>query len=107
MNDIIARGMAAQAIKLASNVQIFKNGGSYAFAQLPAPSVSTLNQFYTVTDSFVTDARFIEGAGEEVAANSEIAVVERNGSYYYNLYGSILTYPISDSTDVQNIINNY
>lgn len=84
--DNIARGMAANAKKTAENLTAFKNGGSLAFSQLPTPSQNLLNYVYTVTDSFITDSRFIEGAGKSYPAGTKVAVMVRNGAYYFDAY---------------------
>lgn len=63
----------------------YKPGGSLPFAQLPAPSAATLGYLYTVVDSFVTTDLFTEGAGKAYEEGSEVAVVQRGGSYYYNV----------------------
>lgn len=56
---------------------VYKPAGSVAFASLPATLAATdLGKVYDVTDSFTTDARFVEGAGITYPANTNIVVVD-------------------------------
>ena len=51
--------------------------GSSAFASLPATLTSSmLGYVYNVTDDFTTDARFVEGAGIDYPAGSNVVVVD-------------------------------
>lgn len=51
--------------------------GSVTFANLPSTLTEAMKNFvYNVTDDFTTDARFIEGAGKEYAAGTDVAVAE-------------------------------
>ena len=66
---------------------VYYPAGSYAFANLPAPSADTLGATYTVTDAFVTDSRFSEGAGIACPAGTNVAVANINGAYMYDITG--------------------
>jgi hypothetical protein len=51
--------------------------GSLAFASLPAtPTSSMLGYVYNVTDAFTTDSRFVEGAGIDYPAGSNVVVID-------------------------------
>ena len=55
---------------------VYKPAGSVAFASLPTPGADNLGNVYNVTDEFTTDERFVEGAGQEYPAGTNVAVVE-------------------------------
>lgn len=65
--------------------------GSCAFADLPSLEAQNVGFVYNITDSFVTTANFVEGAGNSYGAGHNIAVAEvGEGSYKYDvLAGSI------------------
>ena len=77
--------MEASSLPIGS---VYRPGGSYAFASLPAPSAETLGMVYNVTDAFTTTAQFVEGADIPVDAGANVAVVERDGVYKFDLMGS-------------------
>ena len=63
---------------------VYKPAGSVAFASLPTPGADNLGNVYNVTDEFTTDERFVEGAGQEYPAGTNVAVVETsNGPATY------------------------
>lgn len=65
--------------------------GSIPFASLPAtPSQSNLGDVWNITDDFTTDARFLEGAGMEFKAGTNVACIQSDGQYYYDIYGGFL-----------------
>lgn len=55
---------------------VYKPAGSVTFASLPTPGADNLGNVYNVTDEFTTDERFVEGAGQEYPAGTNVAVVE-------------------------------
>lgn len=72
---------------------LYKPGGTKTFATLPSPSSETLGMVYNVSDSFTTTSSFVEGAGIEVAAGTDVAVIMTQAAvgnnpaeYAYNLY---------------------
>ena len=67
---------------------VFKPAGSVTFTQLLqiTPSASTLGNMYNVEDAFTTTSAFIEGAGLEYPAGTDVGIIERNGNYYYDVY---------------------
>ena len=58
---------------------VYKPGGSYAFASLPAASADTVGYVYDVTDAFVTTENFVEGAGHNYPAGTNVVVIEVTG----------------------------
>lgn len=49
--------------------------GTVAFASLPTPAKANLGYMYNVSDAFITDARFVEGAGKKYAVGANVYVV--------------------------------
>lgn len=67
---------------------VYKPGGSYAFASLPAASADTVGYVYDVTDAFVTTENFVEGAGHNYPAGTNVVVIEVSGeptAYKYDV----------------------
>lgn len=64
---------AEQAAQYAEGGIIFK--GSVAFASIPTTGMSD-GDMYNITNDFTTDSRFIEGAGKECAAGTNIVWIE-------------------------------
>ena len=96
--------------------------GSYAFASLPAtPTLSMAGNVYNITDNFTTDARFVEGAGKEYGAGSNVVVVDNThydavtpaGSEdptsegWYELDSTSGKYVLSEDTTVDNTKTYY
>ena len=53
--------------------------GNSAFASLPATSTASMTGYvYNITDDFTTDARFVEGAGKEYPAGTNVVVVDNS-----------------------------
>lgn len=64
--------------------------GSVTFANLPAASATHKNHIYNVSDAFITNADFIEGAGVSYPAGTNVAIIN-NGTdespvYKYDTY---------------------
>ena len=54
------------------NARIYKVAGSKAFANLGDPSANTVGFVYSITDAFTTDNRFIDGAGDDFPAGTNV-----------------------------------
>lgn len=69
----------------------YKPQGSVAFANLPALSSSIEGYVYNVTDAFTTTADFVEGAGHQYPAGTNVVCVEHGtGTYKWDcLTGTI------------------
>lgn len=63
----------------------YKPSGSIEFASLPTPSAENLGNVYNVTDAFTAGATFITSEqGQQYPADTNVAVVEVDGSYYFD-----------------------
>lgn len=60
----------------------YKPKGSIAFANLPALSSGVEGFVYNITDSFTTNANFVEGAGKTYPAGTNVVIVNTSGSTY-------------------------
>ena len=60
----------------------YKPGGSITFAQLPALEAVNEGMVYNITEPFVTDARFVEGASKSYPVGTNVAVVSVPGGTY-------------------------
>lgn len=56
--------------------------GSIAFASLPAPSAANVGHMYNVTDAFTTTSAWVEGAGKNYPAHTNVYVVNPSGTTY-------------------------
>lgn len=71
--------------------------GSYAFANLPEPSESTLGAVYNVSDAFTTDSRFKDGAGLSFPAGTNVCVAKFDNVYMFDVYSGFI--------DTSNLMN--
>lgn len=86
-------GSSAQTITAADLglADVYKPQGSIAYSALPAtPSASNYGYVWNITNDFTTDSRFIEGAGKEYSAGTNVGVIEQNGAYYYDIFGAFV-----------------
>lgn len=79
--------MAAVNAKLSST---YRPGGSAAFADLPALTEASLGLVVNVTDKFTTTESFLEGAGKEYPAGTNVAVVQVGKEYKYDVMAGFL-----------------
>ncbi len=64
-----------------------RHQGSIAFASLPALSSTNLNKCYNITDAFTTTSDFLEGAGKNYPAGTNVMIVESGtNTYKYDVY---------------------
>lgn len=63
----------------------YKPGGSYAFTLLPAASEDNVGIVYNVTDAFTTTDSFLEGAGKNYPAGTNVVVINNDGIYKYDV----------------------
>jgi len=56
--------------------------GSVAFASLPEPSAANVGHMYNVTDAFTTTSAWVEGAGKNYPAHTNVYVVNTSGTTY-------------------------
>ena len=65
--------------------------GSIPFSELPETlSKDNLGYMWDISDNFTTDSRFIEGAGKQYSAGTNVGVIEQNGAYYYDVFGNFV-----------------
>ena len=63
----------------------YRAGGSVAFAALPELTAANLGVVVNVTDAFTTTSNFVEGAGGEHPAGTNVAVVQVGEAYLYDV----------------------
>ena len=94
-----AQDSAAAAEEAADRAQDIVDGvggvytpvGSVTYAQLPeTPTESERGYVYNISDSFTTDDRFVEGAGRQYAAGTNVAVVLNGEQYMYDVLGGMV-----------------
>lgn len=61
-----------------------RHQGSIAFASLPALTEANINKCYNITDAFTTTSDFLEGAGHDYPAGTNVMIVESGNSYKYD-----------------------
>lgn len=72
----------------AALTSVYKPQGSCAFASLPALSADIEGYVYNMSDAFVTDANFVEGAGSSYPAGTNVVCIEVDGGYKWDVFGS-------------------
>lgn len=103
-----SKGWAARAQEIAESIgAIYKPAGSIAFASLPALSADVLGNVYNITDAFTTTADFVEGAGKNYPAGTNVAIVDvgTGGSHSYKFdvlsgFVDLSAYRTSSAQDV-------
>lgn len=63
---------------------VYRPGGNCTFAGLPALEEENLGLVVNVTERFTTTADFVEGAGSEHPAGTNVAVVQAGEAYKYD-----------------------
>lgn len=87
-----AQASADRAQQIVDGIgDVYTPVGSIPYAQLPAtPSQAERGYVYNITDSFTTDSRFVEGAGLQYAAGTNVAVVLNGSQYMYDVLGGMV-----------------
>lgn len=83
--------------------------GSVTFANLPALSAANVNTLYNVSDAFTTTADFVEGAGKDYPAGTNVAIIntgtDASPVYKYDaMTGIIDTSSFATKQDVNGLI---
>lgn len=83
--------------------------GSVTFANLPALSAANVNTLYNVSDAFTTSADFVEGAGKNYPAGTNVVIIntgtDANPVYKYDaMTGIIDTSSFATKTEVNGLI---
>lgn len=86
-----------------------KPKGSVTFANLPALGASVLNNLYNVSDAFTTTADFVEGAGKDYPAGTNVAIInvgtDQSPTYKYDAMTGIIDISgFATKTDVNGLI---
>lgn len=73
--------------KIASQISsAYKAGGTKTYETLPEPSAETEGYVYNMSADFTTDADFVEGAGKQYKAGTNVVIVEaEEGVYKYDV----------------------
>lgn len=64
---------------------VYKPAGSVSFSELPTPGADNLGNVYDVTDEFTTDVRFINPTPVKYPVGTNVVVIQRDGSYYFDV----------------------
>ena len=75
-------GVAVKSAIDAAVSSVYKPAGSSAFASLPTPAKAVEGNVYNVTDAFTTTADFVEGAGKQYPAGTNVVVINTTGTTY-------------------------
>lgn len=84
VSDVYTKTQTDEKIAAAVS-STYKPSGSLEFASLPTPSADNLGNVYNVTNAFTAGATFIASEqGQQYPADTNVAVVEVDGSYYFD-----------------------
>lgn len=64
---------------------VYKPAGSVAFADIPPADAEHIGMVYNVTNEFTTTENFVEGAGKQYPAGTNVVVVENDTGYQYDV----------------------
>ena len=84
---------------------VYKPAGSTTFANLPAPAAGVLGNVYNVTDAFTTTDQFVEGAGKDYPAGTNVAIVQVGDDYKYDVLSGVVD--LSDYSTTDEIAKTY
>lgn len=69
--------------KIATKISsTYKAAGSIKFSSLPTPSAIEEGKVYNVSDAFITDENFIEGAGQSYPAGTNVVCIKSTDEVY-------------------------
>lgn len=85
-------GSMAVSVDVATGVgAVYVPQGSIPFASLPAePTQAQLGFVWDISDDFTTDDRFIEGAGLNFPAGTNVVVAQEESNYKYDVLSGFL-----------------
>ena len=91
MNGAIdsAKTEMQQAIS-AAVASVYEPKGSVAFASLPQASDATKGDVYNVTDAFTTTEAFVEGAGKEYPAGTNVVCVADGDGFKWDVLAGMV-----------------
>jgi len=79
-----AKDYADAAVK-AQIAAAYKASGTIVYEELPEPAEAVLGNVYNISNDFTTDADFVEGTGKQYKAGVNVAIVEIDGAYKYDV----------------------
>lgn len=82
---------------------VYTPKGSVAFTDLPTAAASNLGHVYNITNAFTTTAAFVEGAGAQYPAGTNIVCVASNSSYYWDVLGGAFDFEELTANEVQTL----
>ena len=100
-NDAMSKKETLDAIAEAQ-LFVYKPGGSRTFSELGIPTEKRLGYVYNITDDFITNIYFREGAGINYPAGTDVTVIEENDHYYFDTYVGRFDYNILDNVPIIN-----
>lgn len=69
----------------------YKAKGSVAFASLPSLTSANEGNVYNITDAFTTTSDFVEGAGNDYPAGTNVVIINTTGTTYkYDVLGGFV-----------------
>lgn len=102
-NDAKYQSEEQVAASIAAKVSsTYKAGGSVAFADLPELTEANLGLVVNVTDAFTTTDSFVEGAGAQHPAGTNVVVVQSGEVYKYDVLAGFVDlsgYASTESVD--------
>lgn len=73
-----------------------------------APSKDDVGKVYNVTETFTTNANFVEGTGKKFPAGTDVAVIDDDGAYKYNVMAGFVDLSSYETTEgVTNKLKDY
>lgn len=109
-SDKVAEDIQSAKTELQSKIDaavssVYKPAGSVEFDALPTPSAENLGDVYNVTNSFITDDKFVEPISQVYPAGTNVVVVSPvSDTYKYDvLAGFVDTTNFVEKSDIQTI----
>ena len=75
-------GVAVASAISSAISSVYKPAGSVVFANLPTPSASNEGNVYNVTNAFTTTSNFVEGAGINYPAGTNVVIINTGSNTY-------------------------
>ena len=114
--DVPQSRVEALLLRLKENIdELVRKGpfypaGNIDFDELPDPSEETLGAMYNINDAFITNNKFVEGAGVEYQAGTNVAVVNTGTKddpvYMFDAYSGSYVTDSSLSDTSENPVQN-
>lgn len=80
--------------------KVYKPAGNATVATLGALTAANEGKVYNMTEDFTTTADFVEGAGKEHSAGTDVAIVKVDSAYKYNVLSNYIdTSVFADATE--------